>query len=72
MNNAPQKIKYDGRADALYIYVTKAKVFKTFQINETIFIDISKEGSLIGIEILDASDHFDKTALTQQMLIAKG
>lgn len=71
MNNFVQKIKYDSAVDALSIYVNDGEVFKTLTINDATFLDIAKDGRLLSIEILDASDHFDKTALEKHMLVAK-
>ncbi len=50
------KITYDKIADAMYIYLNKAKVFKTVQITDRLLIDVDNDGNVIGIEILDASD----------------
>ena len=49
------KITYDKIADAMYIYLNKAKVFKTVSITDRLLIDLDKKGKILGIEILDAS-----------------
>lgn len=53
------RVTYDKEADAVYIYLSeKSNVFKSkgeWPIN----FDLSKEGKLIGIEILQASQIVD-------------
>lgn len=48
-------ISYDLQADAMYITFQKDKVKDTLKIQDGIIIDLNKEGSLLGIEILDVS-----------------
>lgn len=50
------KITYDKIADAMYIYLNKTKVFRTVKMADRLLIDLDKEGKVLGIEILDASD----------------
>jgi uncharacterized protein YuzE len=50
-------LDYDMRNDSLYIY-TKGKKYKGSLDLEDIIIDISEDGEIIGIEILDASKKF--------------
>ena len=59
------KLKYDKESDAAYIHlkeVTPGEVVDT-QGDWPIHIDITKDGTVVGIEIMDAS-----TILTQQVL----
>ena len=50
------KITYDEVADALYIqFQPESKIKETVQIREGILCDISKEGKIFGIEVLDVS-----------------
>jgi len=50
-------LDYDMRNDSLYIY-TKERKYKGSLDLEDIIIDISEDGEIIGIEILDASKKF--------------
>ena len=49
------KINYDKTADALYIYFSKGKILKTTKLSRGLLVDIGAKGSIIGLEILDAS-----------------
>jgi len=54
------RITYDKEADAVYIYLLSGNKNKPEIVSETkgewpIHIDFSKEGKLVGIEILQAS-----------------
>jgi uncharacterized protein YuzE len=49
------KVKYDARADALYIEL-KATTVTTKRLDEDIAIDYDAEGHIAGIEILSASE----------------
>ena len=50
------KITYDKITDAMYIYLNKTKVFKTVKMADRLLVDVDREGKILGIEILDASD----------------
>jgi uncharacterized protein YuzE len=49
------KIKYDKTDDALYIYFSKGKILKTTKLSLGLLVDMGAGGSIIGLEILDAS-----------------
>lgn len=60
------KITYDKEADAAYIYfkdISQGEVDRTISINESVNIDLDKEGRTIGIEVLDASKNLPSNAL---------
>ena len=59
------KLKYDKESDAAYIYLGEAKSGEvaSTQGDWPIHIDITEDGTVVGIEIMDAS-----TILTQQVL----
>lgn len=61
------KIHYDKIADALYISLKKSKVFKTVKINDTLLIDTTKDGSVVGIEVLGISLQISKDELQQNL-----
>jgi len=52
------KIEYDKEVDALYIRLQEKHVKRTVEIEDGINIDLDKNGKLVGIEILDATDRY--------------
>ena len=52
------KIEYDSDRDLLYIWFTEEerKSSETVTIRPGVFADFDKDGKLIGLEVLDASD----------------
>jgi len=54
------KIKYDPQVDAAYISFKKGPIeVTTLRLTEDIAIDLGPNEEIVGIEILDASEHFD-------------
>jgi len=49
------KIKYDKVTDSLYIDLNRGVYEKSRKITESVVVDVSKEGKVLGIEILEAS-----------------
>ena len=49
------EIKFDTKADALYIRLKKEKVYRTMSTKDNYLIDLDKKGNVIGIEILNYS-----------------
>jgi len=49
------KVEYDSKADAMYIWLRKAKYEISEELAENVIIDLDKNGRIIGIEILDAA-----------------
>ena len=56
------KIEYDPERDLLYIYFadTEKKSAETVTIKPGVHADFDKDGKLIGIEIIDASELMGK------------
>lgn len=53
------KIKYDPEVDAAYISFKKGPMeVTTIRLAEDIAIDLGPNEEVVGIEILDASEHF--------------
>jgi uncharacterized protein YuzE len=52
------KIEYDSTHDLLYVWfrVPGEKAFRTEMISPGVHIDLNRQGQLIGIEVLDASE----------------
>jgi uncharacterized protein YuzE len=58
--------EFDKEADAAYIYfkdISAGEVAQTISLNESVNIDLDKDGKVLGIEILDASEHLPSSAL---------
>jgi len=51
------KVKYDKQVDILYITLSQEEVRESDEYKSGIIIDYSKDGSVVGIEILNASKH---------------
>jgi len=54
------RVEYDPKADAMYIWLRKAKYEISEELAENVIIDLDKRGRIIGIEILDASKNLGK------------
>lgn len=51
------QVKYDSQVDALYIDLAEGEYDKSKKITETIVVDLTKDGKVLGIEILDATEN---------------
>ena len=49
------RVKYDTEVDVLYIVFSEEKIKESDEEKPGIILDYDKNGSLVGIEILDAS-----------------
>ncbi len=49
------KINYDKMADAMYFQIKEGTIAQTLPVNESVIIDVDKNGETLGIELLDAS-----------------
>jgi uncharacterized protein YuzE len=67
------KSTYDKEIDAMYIYIKpiKAKVFKTIPINDRVIIDMDEKGTIIGIELLDASQQVSQEFIDSSIQLGK-
>jgi len=53
------KVSYDPEVDAAYISFKKGPVqVTTIRITEDVAIDLGPHEKIVGIEVLDASEHF--------------
>lgn len=52
------KIEYDSERDLLYIWFTEVskKSAETVTVKPGVFADFDREGKLIGIEVIDATE----------------
>ena len=66
------KIEYDKNADVAYIYfkeISEGEVVQTISLNDSVNIDLDKDGRTLGIEILDASKNLPLNAINSAVLI---
>lgn len=54
------KVEYDDKADAMYIWLRKAKYDISEELAENVILDLDKNGRIIGIEVLGASKNLGK------------
>jgi uncharacterized protein YuzE len=59
------RVEYDKKADALYIWLRKAKYDVSEELAENVIIDLDKKGHIIGIEVLDASKNMGKELIAK-------
>jgi len=62
------KVRYDKEVDAMYVYAEEGQSAYSEEIGEGIIIDVSKEGKIIGMEILDASEKFSPSSFKRMIL----
>jgi uncharacterized protein YuzE len=63
------KMRYDKKVDAVYIEFAKGIYDSSRKVSDAIVVDEDKNGKVLGIEILDASENinaFDPKALSIQ------
>jgi uncharacterized protein YuzE len=59
------RVEYDKQADAMYIWLRKAKCDVSEELAENVMLDLDKKGRIIGIEVLDASKNLGKELVTR-------
>ncbi len=62
------RIRYDSVADALYIKLRDGKIENSEEIAPGIIVDYSKDGEIIGIEIIE----FSKKKINLNEIVTKG
>ncbi len=45
-------LRFDSKANALYIKIAEGIVSETDPLNDSVFIDLDKEGKVLGIEVV--------------------
>lgn len=74
-NTTMIRVEYDAKADAMYIWLRKARYEISEELAENVIIDLDKSGRIIGIEILDAAKNLGKELvnkiLNTEKLVAK-
>ena len=51
------RIRYDEEVDVLYIRLKETPYYESDEIKEGIIIDYDKDGNVIGIEIMNATEY---------------
>jgi uncharacterized protein YuzE len=59
------QVEYDPKADAMYIWLRKAKYDISEELTENVVIDLDKNGRILSIEVLDASKNLCKELVTK-------
>jgi uncharacterized protein YuzE len=54
------QVEYDKKADAMYIWLRKAKYDISEELAENVILDLDKNSRIIGIEVLGASKNLGK------------
>ena len=60
------RTEFDKDADAAYIYfkeIGNGEVAETITLNDSVNVDLDKNGVVLGIEILDASKHLPSSSI---------
>lgn len=64
------KISYDSEVDALYIRFLDGPVEVTTQrLSEDIAVNYAPDGQIVGLEIMDASEHVFTEGTTPQVIL---
>lgn len=64
------KSRYDPTADALYLQLAEARIVESEEVRPGIMLDFDGAGRVVGIEILDASEHVAEGADLTQLVAA--
>ena len=59
------RVRYDEKADAIYIRFDESKYFESDEIKEGVILDYDKNGKIVGLEILDVSENLPKGAASK-------
>lgn len=49
------RIEYDQKADALYLAISDDEIAETKPVSEYCYVDVDREGRIVGVELLFAS-----------------
>ena len=57
------KITYDPEVDALYIAFSDGPRDRQHTVNDDVILDLSADGTVVGMEILDATSNYGRSVL---------
>ncbi|MEK7645054.1 MAG: DUF2283 domain-containing protein [Patescibacteria group bacterium] len=63
------KVTYDKNIDALYLSFRSGDIERTVEVGGGFHADVDKEGRIVGIELLSASDVISKGDLSRPIQI---
>ena len=66
------KIRYDPKADILYILLKEGPVSDTDEVDEDTWFEYDEQGNVIGIEIWNAGENVIRKSLLEIERYAKG
>jgi len=66
------KVRYDPKADILYILIKEGEVLNTDEIDEDVWIEYDENGEVMGIEIWNAGEKVIMNALREIEKHTKG
>ena len=66
------KVSYDADVDAVYLELLKGEPEGVIEVAEGIHIDVTADGKIVGIELLDASKKMSLGSLLTYELDAEG
>jgi len=62
------KIEFDEKVDAAFVYfkdISAGEVKRTISLDDNLNIDLDKDGKILGIEILNASESIPVSSLSE-------
>jgi uncharacterized protein YuzE len=65
------KVKYFSETDTAFIEFGSTAVFETKEVNENIFLDLDKDGNLVGMTIEHAKKQADISEFSLQQIVEK-
>jgi uncharacterized protein YuzE len=57
MAKGEMKVRFDPEADILYILIKEGPLKDTIEIADDLFVEISEDGSIAGLEVWRAREH---------------
>jgi uncharacterized protein YuzE len=60
MVKGEMKVRFDPEADILYILIKEGPLKDTVEIADDLFVEISEDGSIAGLEVWRAREHLLK------------
>ena len=66
------RLSYDPEADATYLKVSDAEIDRTTEIAPDVFVDLTAEGDLVGVEILRSASRPGAEPMKLAFEILKG
>ncbi len=66
------RVRVDAQSDAIYLDLTQGKIESSEEVADGIILDYDAKGSLVGIEILDASKKSQDTETLHSLTMELG